>query len=264
MKSLTKITRLAVGLIAALALAAGMTIGSAGTASAQDPAAFFNTAKGPAQAGEKEFGVPASVAMAQAALESSWGESSLTKDGNAFFGIKCGSDKGPIANRCVEKVTQECDANGNCHDEVALFRGYANSTDSFRDHGHFLKNNSRYAAAFNFTKDPDQFIREVHKAGYATDPDYSTKIISMMQKYNLYQYNAGGGGTPSKPTIKEGSKGAAVTDAQNALNKKGNYGLTADGVFGAKTKAAVIDFQKKNGLTADGIVGQQTWAKLLA
>jgi hypothetical protein len=263
MKSLTKITRLAIGLVAALALAAGMTIGTAGPASAQDPAAFFNTAKGPAQAGEKEFGVPASVAMAQAALESAWGESSLTKEGNAFFGIKCGDDKGPIANRCVEKVTQECDASG-CHDVVALFRGYANSTDSFRDHGHLLKNNSRYAAAFNFTGDPDQFIREVHKAGYATDPDYSTKIISMMQKYNLYQYNAGGTGTPSKPTIKEGSKGAAVTDAQNALNQKGNYGLTADGVFGAKTKAAVIDFQQKNGLTADGIVGPQTWAKLLA
>lgn len=258
-----KIIRIVIGSVAAAALLAGMIIGATGTASAQDPATFFATAKEPAQAGEKEFGVPTSVALAQAALESGWGESSLTKEGNAYFGIKCGQDKGPIANRCIEKVTQECDANGNCWDEVALFRGYASATDSFRDHGHLLRNNSRYAAAFNFTNDPDQFIREVHKAGYATDPAYSDKIISMMQKYNLYQYNLGDG-TPSKPTIKEGSKGAAVSEAQSLLNKKGNYGLVVDGVFGAKTKAAVIDFQSKNGLVADGIVGPQTWAKLLA
>ena len=184
-----RLTRTLAGCLAALGLAAGLIVGGAGTASAQDPAAFFETAKAPAQAGDTEFGVPASVAMAQAALESGWGESSLTKEGNAYFGIKCGEDKGPIANRCVEKVTQECDANGNCWDEVALFRGYASATDSFRDHGHFLKNNSRYAAAFNVTDNPDQFVREIHKAGYATDPAYSDKIISMMQKYNLYQYN---------------------------------------------------------------------------
>ncbi len=73
-----------------------------------------------------------------------------------------------------------------------------------------------------------------------------------------------GGTPPPPPTIKEGSKGDAVKNAQNLLNKKGNYGLVADGVFGAKTKAAVIDFQKKNGLTADGIVGPKTWAKLNA
>lgn len=259
-----KLTRTVIGSLAALVVITGVIIGATSSASAQDPATFFAAAQGPAQAGEKEFGVPASVAMAQSALESGWGESSLTKEGNAYFGIKCGDDKGPIANRCIEKVTQECDANGNCWDEVALFRGYANATDSFRDHGHLLRNNSRYAAAFNFTGDPDQFIREVHKAGHATDPAYSDKIISMMQKYNLYQYNAGGGGTPSKPTIKEGSKGPAVSEAQDLLNKKGNYGLAVDGVFGAKTKIAVIDFQTKNALTADGIIGPQTWVKLLA
>lgn len=252
------------GGVAAVTLVAGMIIvGATGSARAEDPATFFAAAKDPAQAGEREFGVPASVAMAQAALESGWGESSLTKEGNAYFGIKCGTDNGPISNRCIEKVTQECDPQGNCWDEVALFRGYASATDSFRDHGHFLRNRPRYAAAFDHTGNPDQFIREVHKAGYATDPAYSDKIISMMQKYDLYQYNVGGG-TPSKPTIKEGSKGAAVSEAQQLLNSKGSYGLTVDGVFGARTKAAVIDFQSKNGLTADGVVGPQTWAKLLA
>lgn len=62
-------------------------------------------------------------------------------------------------------------------------------------------------------------------------------------------------------TLKNGSKGSDVTTLQNALNKLG-YGLAADGIFGAKTEAAVRDFQKKKGLTVDGIVGAKTWAAL--
>lgn len=59
-----------------------------------------------------------------------------------------------------------------------------------------------------------------------------------------------------KPVLKVGSKGAAVKSLQSKLK------ITADGDFGAKTKAAVIAFQKKHGLTADGVVGSATWAKL--
>lgn len=63
-------------------------------------------------------------------------------------------------------------------------------------------------------------------------------------------------------TLKNGSKGADVTTLQLALNKTGGYGLTADGIFGAKTEAAVKDFQKKNKLGVDGIAGPQTWTAL--
>lgn len=255
-----RIRRLATAAVTALALVAGILATTATPAQALPPADFFAAAAGPAQAGQAEYGVPASVAMAQAALESGWGESSLTKEGNAYFGIKCGSDKGPIANRCIEKVTQECDASG-CHDEVALFRGYASAADSFRDHGNLLRNNARYAPAFAYTTDPDQFIREVHKAGYATDPDYASKIISMMVRYDLYRYDSGTAPAPTKPTIKEGSTGAAVTEAQQLLIAQG-YTLVADGDFGPKTTAAVKDFQAKNGLGVDGIIGAKTWAAL--
>lgn len=251
----------------ALVVATLVGIGLVGTtprpAAALPPETFFAEAVPQAQAGEAEFGVPTSVALAQAALESGWGESSLTRDGNAYFGITCGTDRGPIATGCVRKVTQECDTNG-CHDEVALFRSYANRTDSFRDHGHFLRNNARYAAAFAYTGDPDQFIREVHAAGYATDPEYADKIIAMMQQYNLYQYNAGGGGgsTPSRPTIQAGDAGAAVTEAQNLLISRG-YAIDADGIFGPATEAAVRQFQTTEGLQSDGIVGPATWGALL-
>ncbi|HLT61660.1 MAG TPA: glucosaminidase domain-containing protein [Microlunatus sp.] len=255
-----RIRQLLLGALLAAGLVTGSVVVGTGTASAQDPAEFIAFAREPAQAGEREFGVPASVAIAQAALESAWGESSLTRDGNAYFGIKCGSDNGPISDRCVEKVTQECNPQGECWDEVALFRGYADATDSFRDHGHFLKSRPRYAAAFEHSDDPDQFIREVHRAGYATDPAYSDKIISLMRKYDLYQYDQGG--APSRPTLREGSRGQAVEQAQTLLNQKGDYGLAVDGVFGARTKAAVVDFQTRNGLTADGVIGPRTWTAL--
>lgn len=63
-------------------------------------------------------------------------------------------------------------------------------------------------------------------------------------------------------TVKNGSRGNEVKTLQEALNKAGNYGLAVDGIFGAKTEAAVRDFQTKNGLSVDGIVGPKTWTNL--
>lgn len=63
-------------------------------------------------------------------------------------------------------------------------------------------------------------------------------------------------------TIRKGSRGTEVKTLQETLNKKGNYGLATDGIFGAKTEVAVKDFQKKNNLGVDGIVGPKTWAAL--
>lgn len=153
------------------------------------PTEFIKFTAVPAQTGEKEYGVPTSVSIAQAILESNWAQSVLTKEGNAFFGIKCGDNNGPYAIGCLKKTTAECDMTGACHDEIASFRAYSTPADSFRDHGSFLASNKRYTNAFAYTKDADQFTREIATAGYATDPDYAAKIIALMQQYNLYQYN---------------------------------------------------------------------------
>jgi flagellum-specific peptidoglycan hydrolase FlgJ len=85
--------------------------------------------------------------------------------------------------------TQECTPAGVCTTTVATFRTYSSSLDSFRDHGANIKSLSRYAAAFQYTSDPNSFIAEVHKGGYATDPLYTTKVVALMTKYNLYQYD---------------------------------------------------------------------------
>jgi peptidoglycan hydrolase-like protein with peptidoglycan-binding domain len=67
---------------------------------------------------------------------------------------------------------------------------------------------------------------------------------------------------PGQPTIKVGASGPAVKRLQRALRRTPNLGIVVDGVFGAQLEAAVKDFQQGGGLTADGVVGPQTWAAL--
>ena len=143
-----------------------------------------------AQQSQRDTRVPTSVTLAQAILESGWGRSSLSANDRNFFGMKCFNNApGQYAAGCKAYSTQECTATGVCTTTVATFRSYGASVDSFRDHGASLRSLSRYAGAFNYTNDPNQFIAEVHKAGYATDPQYTTKVVALMAKYNLYQYD---------------------------------------------------------------------------
>jgi flagellar protein FlgJ len=149
---------------------------------------FIAASAGPAQQGWREYGVPASVTMAQAILESGWGRSSLTANDRNYFGIKCFSTTpGPIHVGCHVYRTSECQP--ICLPTTASFRVYASITDSFRDHGRFLTVNSRYRPAFGYTRNANQFAIEIHKAGYATSPAYATNLINLMVRYNLYQFD---------------------------------------------------------------------------
>lgn len=180
--------RLLVRAALALALVAAL-LPVAKPAAALDAATFVAKTSAWAQAEERQYGVPASVAMAQAILESGWGESSLTKNAKNWFGIKCSSTVSPHQNGCYAVSTTEYDASGNAYTTTAQFRKYDTDEKSFIDHGYFLKNLTRYAKAFSYTNNPDRFIVEVHLGGYATDPQYANKVINLMVKYNLYQYN---------------------------------------------------------------------------
>jgi flagellar protein FlgJ len=154
------------------------------------PAQFIKAAVPGAQRGWREYGVPASVTIAQAILESGWGRSSLSVTDKNYFGIKCqGTRYGKLANGCHVYRTQECTKAGECFTTSASFRTYASMAHSFRDHGSFLRVNSRYKPAFGHTKNANKFIWTVWKAGYATDPNYYTKITTLMAAYKLYQYD---------------------------------------------------------------------------
>ncbi|MBG0567515.1 sporangiospore maturation cell wall hydrolase GsmA [Actinoplanes aureus] len=154
------------------------------------PEQFIKAAVPGAQQGWRQYGVPPSVTIAQAILESGWGKSSLSATDRNYFGIKCQAGYyGPHATGCHVYKTNECTKAGRCFETSDAFRTYASMARSFRDHGHFLRNNKRYAPAFTYTKDANKFIWQVWKAGYATDPKYYTKVTGIMATYDLYRYN---------------------------------------------------------------------------
>jgi hypothetical protein len=159
-------------------------------APALTPEQFIKAAVPGAQQGWREYGVPPSVTIGQAILESGWGRSKLSTNDRNYFGIKCQNGRyGRFANGCHTYVTQECTKAGNCFTTTGVFRTYPSTANSFRDHGEFLRVNSRYKPAFQYTRDANRFIWTVWKAGYATDPNYYTKITGIMAKNKLYQYD---------------------------------------------------------------------------
>jgi uncharacterized protein YraI len=153
-------------------------------------AQFVAAAVPGAQLGWRQYGVPPSVTIAQAILESGWGRSGLASADRNYFGIKCfDGGHGTLANGCHVYKTNECTKAGSCFATTASFRTYSTMANSFRDHGNFLRVNSRYRPAFAYTRDANRFIWNVWKAGYATDPDYFTKITGIMAANALYQYD---------------------------------------------------------------------------
>lgn len=180
---------------------------------------FLKSAATGAQAGFTEFGVPASVTLAQAVLESGWGQFHLGPANN-YFGIKAfvhggRVDVGPIASGFVIRQTHEV-VGGRDVVVSARFRSYRSLGDSMRDHGHFLRANGRYAPAFAFSRDPNAFARAIAKAGYATDPAYADKLIGIMRSNDLYRFD--GGSVPAPVPAPGPAVSAAVAVLQRDLN----------------------------------------------
>jgi tellurite resistance protein len=166
---------------------------------------FIRRAAPGAQRGFRDFGVPASVTIAQAILESGWGKAHIGSANN-YFGIKAHMvggrvEKGPIATGFVVRPTKEV-AGGRVVTVNARFRSYASMADSMRDHGHFLRHNPRYKPAFAFKHEPNEFARALQRAGYATDPQYAAKLIDLMRTWDLYRFDKGV--RPGKPKPKPG------------------------------------------------------------
>ena len=162
-----------------------ITMNSSGLTPTQQD--YLRQALPAAVAESQQYGVPVSVALGQSILESGWGGSTLSSRYNNYFGIKC-STSSPYQSGCINMGSGEY-LHSSYQIISSSFRIYGSRTDSFLDHGYFLTHNSRYGGAFAHTDDPDRFIREVARAGYATDPNYAQKVINLMNAYNLYQYD---------------------------------------------------------------------------
>ncbi len=128
------------------------------------------------------LGVDPSYLVAQAALESGWGQKSINHaDGsNSFnlFGIKAGADwQGDVA-----RITTTEYRDGVVQKEQANFRAYGSYEESLQDYSDFIRSNSRYQKALDVAADPQRYVEELQRAGYATDPQYAEKIYSISQR----------------------------------------------------------------------------------
>lgn len=126
--------------------------------------------------------IPASFTVAEAALESGWGAHA---PGMNLFGIKADASwHGPVTSQITHEVV-----NGKTVQIIAKFRAYTDWLGSIADHAQFLLGNERYKPAFACT-DGKSFAMAVAAAGYATDPLYASKIISIIDAHDLSSLDA--------------------------------------------------------------------------
>lgn len=125
-----------------------------------------------------KYKIPASITLAQGILESGSGKSQLASKSKNHFGIKCHTGwKGG-------RVYHDDDARGEC------FRKYQFVESSYEDHSKFLTQRRRYAFLFSYgSKNYKKWAKGLKKAGYATDPKYPRKLISLIENYELYKFD---------------------------------------------------------------------------
>ncbi len=165
---------------------------AAGTAAASTVAAstsrhahvrtFADKLSGHAEEASRATGIPAKFMLGQAALESGWGKREIkAADGTTshnLFGIKAGADwKG----KTVDVATTEY-VNGRAQRKIERFRAYDSYADSFKDYAKLITNNPRYEKVLASAGDAAAFARNLQKAGYATDPNYATKLAAVINK----------------------------------------------------------------------------------
>ncbi len=125
----------------------------------------------------REYGIPASITLAQGILESGSGKGRLALEANNHFGIKCHQWEG-------DEIYHDDDEKQEC------FRKYQNAEASFRDHSEFLAYRSRYSKLFQLKiTDYKNWAKELRKAGYATDKKYPEKLISLIERYGLFRFD---------------------------------------------------------------------------
>ena len=148
---------------------------------------FIATMLPMAEKAAARIGVDPKVLVAQAALETGWGKSIMRADDGSnshnLFGIKAtGNWKGENARAITSEFRD-----GQMVKETADFRSYDSYEDSFHDLVSLLQNNDRYQGVVKSADNPEQFVKELQKAGYATDPNYASKISSIAKQMQGYE-----------------------------------------------------------------------------
>lgn len=145
--------------------------------------AFIDSIGAGAVQSMRDTGVPASVTIAQAILESGWGKSGLSKDHFNFFGIK-GKGTAGSANLTTDEFM-----NGKWIKVKADFRKYNSAAESLTDHANLLAKGKPYTKAMSHKDDPNQFAHDLTGV-YATAPNYGDKLVEIMKQFDLYRFDA--------------------------------------------------------------------------
>jgi flagellum-specific peptidoglycan hydrolase FlgJ len=206
--------------------------------------AFINEIAPGALAAQRQYGIPASVTIAQAIDESGWGQSQLALQDNNLFGIK---GSGPAGSVVVP--TQEY-MNGQMVTVDAPFRIYSNVAESINDHSLLLATGSSYQQAMADRRSPDAFANDLTGV-YATDPSYGSSLITIMRQYNLYRFDAGSsaparssvsagspvsaGSTPAGTRVSSAGRGAAIPGAMDV--NAGGLGMAGQHASASDTSA---------------------------
>lgn len=142
---------------------------------------FIEAIASHAQEIQRKYGVPASIAIAQAALESGWGDK---VKGNNLFGVKAGKS---WQGATIDMATHEY-LNGARTNVTDRFRAYASTKESMDNYGQFLSSNSRYAAVVS-AESAHNAADALQSAGYATDPKYASKLKAIIDSNNLTRFD---------------------------------------------------------------------------
>ena len=200
---------------------------------------YIETYKDVAQSNMKKYGIPASVILGQAILESGAGTAPLSEQANNHFGIKCHKDW------LGESIKYDDDSIAEC------FRKYYKASDSFRDHALFLTKGSRYSALFKLDKtDYKAWAKGLKAAGYATDVQYPTKLIGLIERFQLYKYD---GVEMDKTVVTEKKRANATQKGELYVVAKGDtlYSISK------KYNIPIEELKKQNNIFDNSIsIGQ--------
>jgi len=212
--------------------------------------AYIDTYKEVAKENMKNHGVPASIALAQAILESGAGTGNLSRQANNHFGIKCHKGWTGASVKHDDDEAQEC------------FRKYDKVLDSYHDYASFLKSRKWYEPLFKLKIDDYKgWAKGLKSAGYATDPAYPSKLIGIIERYQLNKYDSevlGLDYVASKAIVSEKvSQNNESTELLHIVEKGDTlYSISR------KYNISIDDLKKKNNSIDDSIsIGQKLQIK---
>ena len=219
-----KILRPALFLLALYVVSCSVSKQTVQTTGAKDAySAYIAKYSGMAMEQMKQYGIPASITLAQGLLESDAGRSSLATKCNNHFGIKCHSDW------TGRKMYHDDDERHEC------FRCYRSAEESFRDHSLFLVNGARYKSLFKLSvTDYKGWAKGLKAAGYATSPTYATKLIEIIERYGLDRYDSKtgvrlkAGQLPHQPLLVNGQRCVRLREGETLKDIAREYGINSE------------------------------------